>query len=127
MEGGIATFIQRKQAIADTDDALADLISGWEDFVDFALSRPQLFRLMVQRLGDNPRLLSAAMARTDARLARLAVQGRLATDLGFARSALLLVSTGVGALSTQGRTRSEAEQVAGFMLKTTLEALVRPR
>ena len=127
VEGGIATFIARKRAIVDTEDALADLVSGWEDFVDFALGRPQLFRLMIQRLSDNPQLLSAAMATTDARLVRLAHDGRLVTDLGFARSALLVVSTGVGALSTHEGNRSDAEQVARFLLRTTLDALVRPR
>jgi len=37
-------------------------------FVEFALERRQLFRLMVQRIGDNPQILDAAMATTDARL-----------------------------------------------------------
>ena len=32
------------------------------------LERPQLFRLMVQRVGDKPQILDVAMARTDARL-----------------------------------------------------------
>src|ERR1700738_4248399 len=41
-------------------------------FIGFALERPQLFRLMVRRFGDNPTILAAAMATTDARLTRLA-------------------------------------------------------
>ncbi len=126
VERGIVLFIERKRGIPATDDALADLVSGWEDFVDFALGRPRLYQLMVQRLGENPQLLSAAMATTDARLERLADEGRLVTDLSFARSALLVVSTGVGALSTQTMPRAEAEQVARFALRTTLEGLVRP-
>jgi len=34
---------------------------------------------MVQRVGDNPKILAAAMTTTDARLTRLADEGRLAT------------------------------------------------
>src|SRR5580700_9027631 len=74
---GVKAFLKRKQAVADTVDARADLVSGWQDFIGFALERPQLFRLMVQRVGDNPQILDAAMERTDARLVRLANEGRL--------------------------------------------------
>jgi AcrR family transcriptional regulator len=71
---GVKTFLKRKQAGPDTADALADLIPGWESFVGFALERPRLFRLKVQRVGDNPQILDAAMARTDARLIRLGMR-----------------------------------------------------
>ena len=74
MAKGVKTFLKRKQAGPGTADALADLISGWESFVGFALERPQLFRLMVQRVGDNPQIVDAAMARTNARLIRLGMR-----------------------------------------------------
>jgi AcrR family transcriptional regulator len=124
---GVKAFLKRKQAGADTDDALADLIAGWESFIDFASDRPQLFRLMVQRVGDNPQILDATMTRTDARLARLANEGRLATDVQFARRSLLALSNGVTALGTQGASRMEVEAVGRFLLDATLGALVRPK
>ena len=64
---GVNAFLKRKQAVPETTDARFDLVSGWESFVEFALERPQLFRLMVQRVGDNPQILDAAMATTDGR------------------------------------------------------------
>jgi AcrR family transcriptional regulator len=85
---GVKAFLKRKQTVRDTGDALADLISGWESFIGFALDHPQLFRLMVQHVGDNPQIVAAAMATTDARLIRLADEGRLATDVEFARHSL---------------------------------------
>jgi AcrR family transcriptional regulator len=124
---GVKTFLKRKQAGPDTDDALADLISGWESFVGFALERPQLFRLMVQRVGDNPQILDAAMARTNARLNRLADEGRLGTDVKFARQSLLALSNGVTALWTQGASKAEVEAVGRFLLEATLSALVRSK
>jgi AcrR family transcriptional regulator len=124
---GVKTFLKRKQAVPDTADALADLTSGWEDFVEFALERPQLFRLMVQRVGDNPTTLAAAMATTDARLTRLAAEGRLATDVEFARRSLLALANGVTALRRQGASNAEVKAVGRFLLDATLSALVRAK
>jgi len=104
---GVKAFLKRKQAVPDTADARADLISGWESFVEFALERPQLFRLMVQRVGDNPQILDAAMATTDARLIRLADEKRLTTDVAFARQSLLALSLGVTALGRHGASKAE--------------------
>ena len=122
---GVKTFLKRKQAVADTVDARADLVSGWQDFIGFALERPQLFRLMVQRVGDNPQILDAAMERTDARLIRLANEGRLTTDVPFARRSLLALSNGVTALWTQGASKAQIEAVGLFLLNATLCVLVR--
>ena len=124
---GVTAFLKRKQAVPDTADARADLISGWESFIGFALERPQLFRLMVQRVGDNPRILDAAMATTDARLIRLADEGRLATDVAFARRSLLALSNGVTALWAQGASKAEVKAVGRFLLDATLSALVRTK
>jgi AcrR family transcriptional regulator len=124
---GVKAFLKRKQAVPDTADALADLISGWESFVGFALERPQLFRLMVQRVGDNPQILDAAMARTDARLIRLADEKRLTTDVAFARQSLLALSHGVTALARQGASQAEVKAVGRFLLDATLSALVRTK
>jgi AcrR family transcriptional regulator len=121
---GVKAFLKRKQAVPDTADARADLISGWESFVEFALERPQLFRLMVQRVGDNPQILDAAMATTDARLIRLADEKRLTTDVAFARQSLLALSLGVTALGRHGASKAEVKAVGRFLLDAALRALV---
>jgi hypothetical protein len=69
---------------------------------------------MVQRVGDNPKILAAAMATTDVRLTRLADEGRLATDVKFARGSLLALSKGVTALWAQGTSKTEIEAVDAF-------------
>jgi AcrR family transcriptional regulator len=124
---GLDAFLKRKQASPETADALKDLISGWESFIGFALERPQLFRLMVRRFGDNPTIMAAAMATTDARLTRLAAEGRLATDVEFARRSLLALSNGVTALWAQGVSKTEIKAVGRFLLDATLSALVRAK
>lgn len=121
---GLDAFLNRKQASPETADARKDLISGWESFIGFALERPQLFRLMVRRFGDNPTILAAAMATTDARLTRLAAEGRLATDVEFARRSLLALSNGVTALWAQGGSKREIKAVGRFLLDATLNALI---
>jgi hypothetical protein len=64
------------------------------------------------------------VARTDARLSRLADEGRLATDVKFARRSLLALSNGVTALWTQGASKAEVEAVGHFLLDATPSALV---
>jgi AcrR family transcriptional regulator len=124
---GVKAFLEGKQAVPSTADARADLISGWESFVEFALERPQLFRLMVQRVGDNPQILDAAMATTNARLIRLADEKRLTTDVAFARQSLLALSLGVTALGRHGPSKTEVKAVGRFLLDATLSALVRSK
>ena len=119
--------MKRKQAVPETADARADLISGWESFVEFALERRQLFRLMGQRVGDNPQILDAAMAATDARLIRLADEKRLTTDVAFARQSLLALSLGVTALGSHGASKAEVKAVSRFLLDAALSALVRTK
>jgi len=122
---GIEAFLERKQAGPETHDARADLVRGWEAFIEFALERPQLFRLITQRVGDNPQILDAAMATTTARLARLASEDRLVTDVALACRCLLALSTGVTALWTQGASKVEVETVGRLLLDATLNALIR--
>ena len=119
--------MMRKQAVPDTADARADLISGWEGFIQFALERPQLFRLMVQRVGDNPQILDAAMATTNARLVRLADEKRLATDVAFARQSLLALALGVTAIGRHRAPKAEVKAVGRFLLDAALSALVRTK
>ena len=122
---GVEAFLTRKRAIAETDDPVADLVAGFEDFLGFALDRPRLFRLMVQRVGDNPQVIEAAMASTNVRLTRLAEQGRLRTEVVFARRAMMALSNGVTSLCAQGASNLEVQEVGRFMLQATLKALVR--
>jgi AcrR family transcriptional regulator len=124
---GVKAFLKRKQAVPDTADARADLISGWGSFVEFALERPQLFRLMVQRVGENPQILDAVMATTNARLIRLADEKRLTTDVPFARQSLLALSLGVTALGRQGVSKAKVKAVGRFLLDAALGALVRTK
>jgi AcrR family transcriptional regulator len=122
---GIQEFFQMKTATTETDDAVADLVAGWQGFIHFTLQRPQLFRLLIHRVGDNPEILDAATATTKGRLNRLAAQGRLSTDVPFASYSLMALSNGVAGLVTQGVPPAEVEAIGRFLLQATLGALVR--
>ena len=124
---GVDAFLKQKRASPETDDALADLATGWEGFIGFVLERPQLFRLIMQRVGHNPQIVDAAMATTDARLIRLAEEGRLATNVAFARRSLLALSNGVTTLWAQGASKAEVKAVGRFLLDATLSALVHAK
>lgn len=124
---GIEAFMARKGAQPATNDALADHLAGWDDFLSFTLDQPQLFRLMLQRASNNQSLVDAAMGTTDSRLARLAAEGRLKTTIAFARNALLAVANGVTTLATQGVARQDVEAVGQLLQKSVLSKLVGPK
>lgn len=121
---GIDAFMARKSKQVATDDALADHLVAWDDFLAFTLDQPQLFQLMMQRAGENQKLVDAAMATTDCRLARLEAEGRLKTSVEFARTALMAVANGVTALTSQGVARQDVEKVGRFLQMSVLTGLV---
>jgi hypothetical protein len=82
---------------------------------------------MVQRVGDNPQIVDAAMATTDGRLIRLADEKRLTTDVAFARQSLLALSLGVTALVRHGAPKAEVKAVGRFLLDAALSTLVRSK
>lgn len=86
-----------------------------------------MFRLMVQRVGDNSQILDAAMATTNARLIRLADEKRLTTDVAFARQSVLALSLGVPALGSRGTSKEEVKAVGRFLLDATLSAIARTK
>jgi AcrR family transcriptional regulator len=46
VEDGFARYVERKSALRETVDPIADLHAGWDDHMDFALTNPAVYRLM---------------------------------------------------------------------------------
>jgi hypothetical protein len=124
---GIGRVPEARQASQDRRRAKGSLFREGKVSSGLHWSARKLFRLIVQRVGDNPKILAAAMATTDARLTRLAAEGRLATDVEFARRSLMALSNGVTALWAQGASKTEIKAVGRFLLDATLSALLRAK
>lgn len=127
LEDGIAKFFEHRAALPETAAPLADLLSSWDEFLNFVSEQPQLFRLLGLRLVDDPELLRAASDWCRGRLAQLDAAGRLTVDVDFALQALLAVSNGVAMLRAQGASDADVRQSGRFVFETTLAGLVRSK
>ncbi|WP_199256159.1 TetR/AcrR family transcriptional regulator [Mycolicibacterium mengxianglii] len=90
-EDAFATYVERKNAVPDTGDLLADFTAGWDMHIEFGVQNPVLYRFMFGRT-DGRRCEVAQKAETELRrrLARFADEGLLQISLDEA----IAVTTG---------------------------------
>ncbi|PZG14040.1 TetR family transcriptional regulator [Nonomuraea aridisoli] len=93
-------YLADKQALAASDDPIADLVSSWELNVRFGLSQPALYMLM---FGGTPsqagsKACQKAFSLLREMVSRVAAAGRLRVDVD--RATQLLYATGVGVVLT---------------------------
>ena len=124
---GFAEFLRVKRAPGEPQDPREALLAGWDRFLRFASEKPQLYGLLVQRLGENPEAIRMAMASTEKHLERLSQIGALKVDVTFARNALLAVALGVTSKTVHIAERSDPEAIGRFLMKSTLDALMVPK
>jgi AcrR family transcriptional regulator len=122
---GFRDFAESKRETRESDDALLDLRRGWDRFLEFSLSKPWLFRLMIENIAENAVLVGEAHAITRSRLIKLHAQGRLATNVDFALRIIVAASNGVTALFTQGAPRKDIEEAGAFLFEAIVRQLVR--
>lgn len=67
----MTAFLARKRDMAPSDDALADLLRGWDDWIDFARSAPELVAALLRAGEGVGTLRDAAEAIVLSRLQRL--------------------------------------------------------
>jgi AcrR family transcriptional regulator len=91
------TYLTEKQALAHTDDPVADLARGWDAHVDFGLRHPAFYLLMygTDRPGRRPPAAEEAHRLLMAFLDRTAAAGRLRVPPAEAARLLLAAATGV--------------------------------
>lgn len=114
---GISDFMKGKRLNRDTDDPLADLKRGWDRWIEFALKRPILFRLMLDRANREPELAREAYLIMRSKLERMHAKGMLAPgiELDAAARAVQAASNGVLSLLAQGATKKDIE-ATGLLL-----------
>jgi AcrR family transcriptional regulator len=96
VDDGFHRYVERKRALRETSDPVADLRAGWTDHMDFALASPALYRLMFA-----PRQGGVSTARRQifdlllATLTRCAAAGALTTSAESAAQTILSANVGV--------------------------------
>lgn len=94
-----ATYVEHKGHVQETDDAVADLRTGWDMHIEFGLANPALFGLLTDPSRDTPS--PAAAAGVDIlrrRVHRIASSGRL--RLAEHHAVELIHAAGTGAVLT---------------------------
>lgn len=123
---GVAAFLAGKRANAVTDDPVADLVRGWSGWIDFALARPRLFRLLVAASLEDPGTAGEAFAIMAAHVDRIARAGRLAVPPDDAALAVWAASNGVLGLLDQERSPGTVRATAQILIDALLARLVVP-
>jgi AcrR family transcriptional regulator len=82
VEQAFSAYLERKNAVLDTGDLLADFAAGWDMHIDFGVQNPVLYRLMYS--GARGRRCGAAQkadAELRRQLTRFAEEGLLQTSV----------------------------------------------
>lgn len=124
---GFEEFLRVKREPGEPEDPREALLAGWDRFLGFASEKPQLYGLLVQRLGENPEAIRIAMTSTEKNLERLSEIGVLKVDVNFARNALLAVALGVTSKTAHIAEQSDLKAMGRFLMKSTLDALTVPK
>lgn len=97
---GLATYLEQKAAIRESDDPVADLRAGWDLHVEFGLAQPAFYTLIFGdvRPGHESPAAEQAHAILAHRVNRIAQAGRLRVT--EERAAQLVHSTGKGVTLT---------------------------
>jgi AcrR family transcriptional regulator len=96
VDDGFHRYVDRKRALRETSDPVADLRAGWTDHMDFALTSPALYRLMfTPRPGGTSAAHKQIFDLLVATLTRCAAAGTLAVDPSAAAQSILSANVGV--------------------------------
>jgi AcrR family transcriptional regulator len=90
---GFEEFLARKTARNPRDDAAADLLDGWDDYVAFARERPRLYAAMTARLLSGADIPAATEARQHLIAKLEALEAAHSLALPVAAAAEILWST----------------------------------
>ena len=101
-ERQLLSFFQRKRHQPETDDPQADLLRGWDQWLEFARQHRALIEALQQSSVISSRLRANAEAIAQARLVRLSKQKGLAISTELAASAMVAAANVIVQLMLQG-------------------------
>lgn len=120
------TFFAEKRSMRPTDDAVADLMRGWDDWIGFARAKPQLVAALRQGDDGTIALRHAAEAIVIERLERLPKDRPLPVPKSVAAQALVAGANTVVQLMLDGVKHRELDKVNTLLKGALLAALLGP-
>lgn len=123
---GINEFMSRKRGAQQTADPLNDLRRGWNEWIEFAVSRPKLFGLMIAQSVKQPELAQEAYSIMHAIVVRLHAQRRLqqGLDANVAALAIQAAANGVVGLLQSGASSQQVRATASLLFDAVLARVI---
>jgi AcrR family transcriptional regulator len=109
---GVEMFMAQKRANRSTADATADLRRSWDNWIAFALERPQLFRLMIENTRANPAVSQEAYT--------------IMRAMDAAAQTIWAGSSGILTLFARGTPPAEIRATSELLFDALVAKLVRP-
>ncbi|MER6420906.1 TetR/AcrR family transcriptional regulator [Streptomyces sp. NPDC001137] len=127
VDRGFEEYLASKRAARPSDDPVADLRSGWDNHMSFALEHPNHYRLMYSpELTAPPAAAQEAHALLHGILERCAAAGRLTVPPALATQMIMSANVGA-ALSMLTRPEQYPDaQFAERLRDSVLDSLTRP-
>ncbi|WP_328432620.1 MULTISPECIES: TetR/AcrR family transcriptional regulator [unclassified Streptomyces] len=127
VDRGFAEYLASKRAARPSDDPVADLRSGWDNHMRFALEHPNHYRLMYSpELTAPPAAAQEAHALLHGILERCAANGRLTVPPALATQMIMSANVGA-ALSMLTRPEQYPDpQFSERLRDSVLDSLTRP-
>ncbi|KRC51964.1 hypothetical protein ASE16_02550 [Leifsonia sp. Root227] len=122
---GFESYLAGKRAAVPSEDPVADLTRGWDAHTGFALSHPNLYRLIfAPGLGTEPKSVAEAHELLTEILKRCAEAGKLAVPVSAAAKMVLAANSGVAlALITRPEFYG-SDDVSARVRDATIKAIV---
>lgn len=111
----LQAFFARKESARPTDDPVADLMRGWDDWIAFACRHLPLVAALRQGASGTIALREAGETIVLVRLQRVAEQITLALPIEVAASALVAGSNTIVQLMLDGMSEPELDQINGAL------------
>jgi AcrR family transcriptional regulator len=120
---GIAEFMAAKRAARQSLDPTIGLRRGWDAWIDFALQRPALFKLMIERAARDAELGREVHKIMRDNLERMSELRVLTVDVDVAARVVQAASNGVLSLLAQGATPVEVKETGALLFESILNRL----
>jgi AcrR family transcriptional regulator len=124
---GYEQFLERKKAQARSRDPLADVMSGWDDYIAFARERPRLYAAMTARILQGSRIAAARESRLhlEEKLARLAQARTLNMDVRTLADFMWATAHAGALLFVAAAPRVPAPDAIAALRQSALDALTQ--
>ncbi len=122
-ERKMLAFFSGKRQQPETEDPGADLLRGWDQWLDFARQNPALVAVLQQSPEISARLRAGAEAIAEARLKRLQSVQALRVAPKYAAQVMVAASNVVVQLIQQGMPAAQVRAINEQLQKSVLDAL----